>query len=135
MNYVSLLGRLTKDVELKQTSTGKTYCRFTLAVKKEYASEGADFINCVAWDKKAEFLANYFTKGQRVLIQGRLNTGSYEVNGEKRFTTDVLIDKISFVESQQNAQSVSYGNKSTSMDIPQEDNMEDDSLDDDEFPF
>lgn len=135
MNYVSLLGRLTKDVELKQTSTGKTYCRFTLAVKKEYASDGADFINCVAWDKRAEFLANYFAKGQRVLIQGRLNTGSYEVNGEKRFTTDVLVDKVSFVEAQQSSQGNQYDNKSTSIDIPQEDNMEDESFDDDEFPF
>lgn len=134
MNYVSLLGRLTKDVELKQTSTGKTYCRFSLAVKKEFAKDGADFINCIAWDKRAELLANYFSKGQRVLIQGRLSTSSYEVNQEKRYLTDVIVDKISFIESQSGATSYS-SSKSTDIDIPQDDNMEDDSFDDDEFPF
>ncbi len=134
MNYVSLLGRLTKDVELKQTSTGKTYCRFSLAVKKEFAKDGADFINCIAWDKRAELLANYFSKGQRVLIQGRLSTSSYEVNQEKRYLTDVVVDKISFIESQSSATSYS-SSKSTDIDIPQDDNMEDDSFDDDEFPF
>lgn len=134
MNYVSLLGRLTKDVELKQTSTGKTYCRFSLAVKKEFAKDGADFINCIAWDKRAELLANYFSKGQRVLIQGRLSTSSYEVNQEKRYVTDVVVDKITFIETQSG--STSYSNsKSTDIDIPQDDNMEDDSFDDDEFPF
>lgn len=134
MNYVSLLGRLTKDVELKQTSTGKTYCRFSLAVKKEFAKDGADFINCIAWDKRAELLANYFSKGQRVLIQGRLSTSSYEVNQEKRYLTDVVVDKISFIENQSGATSYS-SSKSTDIDIPQDDNMEDDSFDDDEFPF
>ena len=134
MNYVSLLGRLTKDVELKQTSTGKTYCRFSLAVKKEFAKDGADFINCIAWDKRAELLANYFSKGQRVLIQGRLSTSSYEVNQEKRYLTDVVVDKISFIESQSGATLYS-SSKSTDIDIPQDDNMEDDSFDDDEFPF
>lgn len=134
MNYVSLLGRLTKNVELKQTSTGKTYCRFSLAVKKEFAKDGADFINCIAWDKRAELLANYFSKGQRVLIQGRLSTSSYEVNQEKRYLTDVVVDKISFIESQSGATSYS-SSKSTDIDIPQDDNMEDDSFDDDEFPF
>lgn len=134
MNYVSLLGRLTKDVELKQTSTGKTYCRFSLAVKKEFAKDGADFINCIAWDKRAELLANYFSKGQRVLIQGRLSTSSYEVNQEKRYLTDVVVDKISFIENQSGATSYS-SSKSTDIDIPQDDNMEDDSFNDDEFPF
>ena len=134
MNYVSLLGRLTKDVELKQTSTGKTYCRFSLAVKKEFAKDGADFINCIAWDKRAELLANYFSKGQRVLIQGRLSTSSYEVNQEKRYLTDVVVEKLSFIETQTGSTSYS-SSKSTDIDIPQDDNMEDDSFDDDEFPF
>lgn len=134
MNSVILMGRLVRDVELKQTSTGKTYCRFSLAVKKEFAKDGADFINCIAWDKRAELLANYFSKGQRVLIQGRLSTSSYEVNQEKRYLTDVVVDKISFIENQSGATSYS-SSKSTDIDIPQDDNMEDDSFDDDEFPF
>lgn len=75
MNYVGLMGRLTRDPELKQTSSGKSYCRFSIAVKKEFVKDGVDFINCVAWDKRAEFIANYFGKGQRILVQGRINVG------------------------------------------------------------
>ncbi len=103
MNYVGLLGRLTRDPELKQTSSGKSYCRFSLAVKKEFVKDGVDFINCVAWDKRAEFIANYFTKGQRILVQGRINVGSYEVNGEKRNSFDVVVDRAEFIESQSNS--------------------------------
>lgn len=103
MNYVGLLGRLTRDPELKQTSSGKSYCRFSLAVKKEFVKDGVDFINCVAWDKRAEFIANYFTKGQRILLQGRINVGSYEVNGEKRNSFDVVVDRAEFIESQSNS--------------------------------
>lgn len=103
MNYVGLLGRLTRDPELKQTSSGKLYCRFSLAVKKEFVKDGVDFINCVAWDKRAEFIANYFTKGQRILVQGRINVGSYEVNGEKRNSFDVVVDRAEFIESQSNS--------------------------------
>ena len=103
MNYVGLLGRLTRDPELKQTSSGKSYCRFSLAVKKEFVKDGVDFINCVAWDKRAEFIANYFTKGQRILVQGRINVGSYEVNGEKRNSFDIVVDRAEFIESQSNS--------------------------------
>ena len=99
MNYVGLMGRLTKDPELKQTSSGKTYSRFSIAVKKDFVKDGVDFINCVAWDKRAEFIANYFKKGQKILIQGRINTGTYEVNGEKRTSFDIVVDKADFIES------------------------------------
>lgn len=131
MNYVSLLGRLTKDPELKQTSSGKSYCRFSLAVKREFVKDGVDFINCVAWEKRAEFIANYFTKGQRMLIQGRLNVGSYEVNGEKRNSTDVIAEKVAFIETQsaQNEKS-NYNNFNSNNDI-----IDDDFDDEEEFPF
>lgn len=128
MNYVSLLGRLTKDPEVKQTSTGKSYCRFSIAVKREFVKDGVDFINCIAWDKRADFIANYFSKGQRILIQGRIQTGSYEVNGEKRSTTDIVVEKTDFIESQ-NTQSekTSFNNYN--------DDMDDSLVDDEEFPF
>ena len=123
MNSVILMGRLVRDVELKQTSTGKTYCRFSLAVKKEFAKDGADFINCVAWDKRAEILANYLSKGQRILIQGRLNTSSYEANGETRYSTDVIVDKITFIENMTSGSSI------------ESPKVEDETAEDDEFPF
>lgn len=63
MNYVSLMGRLTKDPELKKTSSGKSYCRFSVAVKREFSKDGgADFINCIAWDKRAEVIRTIFLK-------------------------------------------------------------------------
>ena len=123
MNSVILMGRLVRDVELKQTSTGKTYCRFSLAVKKEFTKDGADFINCVAWDKRAEILANYLSKGQRILIQGRLNTSSYEANGETRYSTDVIVDKITFIENMTGGSSI------------ESPKVEDETTEDDEFPF
>ncbi len=129
MNYVGLMGRLTRDPELKQTSSGKSYCRFSIAVKKEFVKDGVDFINCVAWEKTADFISNFFKKGHRILIQGRINTGSYEVNGEKRNSFDIMVAKAEFVESANfnpNSQGQSYSNDT---------NMEDDTLDDDEFPF
>ena len=103
MNYVGLMGRLTRDPELKQTSSGKSYCRFSIAVKKEFVKDGVDFINCVAWDKRAEFIANYFGKGQRILVQGRINVGTYEVNGEKRNSFDVVVDRAEFIETPSNS--------------------------------
>ncbi len=130
MNYVGLMGRLTRDPELKQTTSGKSYCRFSIAVKKEFVKDGVDFINCVAWEKTADFISNYFSKGQRILIQGRINTGTYEVNGEKRNSFDIMVSKADFIESlNQNSntnQGTTYSNDNS---------MEEDALDDDEFPF
>lgn len=131
MNYVGLLGRLTRDPELKQTSSGKSYCRFSLAVKKEFVKDGVDFINCVAWDKRAEFIANYFTKGQRILVQGRINVGSYEVNGEKRNSFDVVVDRAEFIESQSN--SSAHIDKAPMDDYVAP--IEDDLDDNEDFPF
>lgn len=131
MNYVGLLGRLTRDPELKQTSSGKSYCRFSLAVKKEFVKDGVDFINCIAWDKRAEFIANYFTKGQRILVQGRINVGSYEVNGEKRNSFDVLVDRAEFIENQSN----SNGNIDKSPIDDYVAPVEDDLDDSEDFPF
>ena len=131
MNYVGLMGRLTRDPELKQTSSGKSYCRFSIAVKKEFVKDGVDFINCVAWDKRAEFIANYFGKGQRILVQGRINVGSYEVNGEKRNSFDVVVDRAEFIETQSNSGSSFDKNADTNDYI----DTVDDPDDCEDFPF
>lgn len=131
MNYVGLMGRLTRDPELKQTSSGKSYCRFSIAVRKEFVKDGVDFINCVAWDKRAEFIANYFGKGQRILVQGRINVGTYEVNGEKRNSFDVVVDRAEFIETQSNSGSSFDKNADTNDYI----DTVDDPDDGEDFPF
>lgn len=110
MNNVTLTGRITKDLELKYTQNGKAYCRFTLAVdrglskekKQEAEANGqptADFINCVAWGTTAEVLNKYTAKGKKILVNGSIETGSYTVqDGSKRYTTDVLVNRIEILE-------------------------------------
>lgn len=97
MNSVVLMGRLTRDVELNYSKNGKAFTKFKIAVNR--IGEGADFINCVAWEKTAETIAEYFKKGQRILVQGSIRTGSYERNGQTVYTTDVLVSRFEFVES------------------------------------
>ena len=97
MNVVMLMGRMTRDPELKYTSGGKAYANFTLAVQK--TKDDAEFIDCVAWEKTAETIAEYFRKGRKILLQGRLNVSSYEQNGEKRKSTKVVVNSFEFVES------------------------------------
>ena len=103
MNVAILMGRLTRDPELKYTSNGKAYTTFTLAVQK--TKDEAEFIDCVAWEKTAENIAEYFGKGNRILIQGRLNVSNYEQNGEKRKFTRVLANSFEFVDSKNSGNS------------------------------
>lgn len=103
MNKVILSGRLTKDPELKATSSGKQFCNFTIAVDRRFkdanGNRQADFINCVAWNQTATFIQKYFHKGNKISVAGSINTRSYEDNGQKRFITEVLIDEAEFVET------------------------------------
>lgn len=99
MNKAILLGRLTKDVELKQTPNGVSVVNFTIAVNRRFDKETADFINCVAWRNTAEFIAKYFSKGSSIAIVGSLQTGSYEKDGQKFYTTDVNVDEAYFAGS------------------------------------
>ena len=103
MNIVILMGRLTRDPELKYTSNGKAYTTFTLAVQK--TKDEAEFIDCVAWEKTAENIAEYFRKGNRILIQGRLSVNSYEQNGEKKKFTRVLANTFEFIDSKNSGNS------------------------------
>ncbi len=103
MNKVILIGRLTKDPELKECKNGISACSFTLAVNRRFVKEGeerqADFIFCKAFGKTAEFCNNYYKKGQQVAISGRIQTGSYEKEGQKVFTTDVIVEEAYFADS------------------------------------
>lgn len=104
MNKVELIGRLTKDPEVKLTPNQTPFCNFTVAVDRRFKDSNgqrqADFINCVAWKGTAQFLQKYFKKGSRVGICGSIQTRNYEdQNGQKVFITEVLAEEIEFVES------------------------------------
>ena len=104
MNKVILIGRLTKDPEVRNTSSQATVCRFTLAVDRKFKDQNgqrqADFISCVAWRQTANFISTYFHKGSKIAIVGNIQTRSYDdQNGQKRYVTDVVVDEAEFVDS------------------------------------
>lgn len=103
MNKIILLGRLTRDPEVRYTPTGKVVCQFTLAVDRPFANQDgqreADFIPVVIWGKQAETCGNSLTKGQRVLVEGRLQVRSYDAkDGSKRYVSEVIADRFEFIE-------------------------------------
>ena len=103
LNKVVLCGRLTSDVELKQTQSGISVCSFTLAVNRRFAKEGeqsADFITCQAWRQTAEFISRYFKKGSALCITGSIQTRSWkDQQGNSRYATEVVADEAMFVDS------------------------------------
>ena len=100
MNKVVLVGRLTKDPELRYApGSGEPTCRFTVAVNRMKKDE-ADFINCVAFNKPAELIAQYLGKGKQIAISGSIRTGSYTAqDGSKRYATDVVVETFDFIDS------------------------------------
>ncbi len=103
MNRIILLGRLVRDPEVRVTPTEKTVCTFTLAVDRPFTSKNgqreADFINIVTWNKTAELCGNSLTKGQRALVEGRLQIRSYDgKDGNKHYVTEVIADRVEFIE-------------------------------------
>ena len=110
MNKVILIGRLTRDPEVRYTQGENSTCvaRYTLAVDRKFKRENeqtADFISCVTFGKVAEFTNNYLTKGIKIAITGRLQTGSYtNRDGNKVYTTDVVVEETEFAESKAAAQ-------------------------------
>ena len=116
MNSVQLIGRMTKDIELKRTQAGKVYCNFSLAVPREFNREEADFINCVAWEKKAETITKYVKKGHRFGIIGRLQI---DKNNDVYYTK-IIVEKIEFLERFKNETSTTQ-NKT--------------EIEDEDFPF
>ena len=116
MNRIILVGNLVKDVELINTESGKSLVKNSIAVRRNYKNANgeyeSDFINLVAFGKTAEFMANYFQKGSKVGIDGKIQTGSYtNKEGQKVYTTDVVVENIEFMESKKDGQATSENNK------------------------
>lgn len=103
MNKAILIGRFTRDPEVRYTDGGSSIARFTLAVDRRYKQEGgqtADFIGCIAFGKTAEFVEKYFKQGMKIVVEGRIQTGSYtNKDGVKVYTTDVVAENVEFAES------------------------------------
>ena len=100
INNIVLVGRTTKTIELKQNKNGTNYVQFTLAVNRPYKDEQADFINCVAWSKTAETIAQYVSKGTMIGIEGRLQVRNYENKaGVRQYISEVLVNRFTFLES------------------------------------
>ena len=110
MNNVNLLGRLTADPELRQTTSGIASCRFTIAVNRKFKNRetgeyDADFISCVAWRQTAEFITRYFNKGSMICVSGSLRSGSYTDKNHSdvtHYTTDVFVDGVEFTGEKRN---------------------------------
>ena len=99
MNRVILIGSLTRAVEVRKTRTDLLVSNFTLAVNREIKEGEADFISCVAYGKQAELVSKYLDKGSKISVEGHIQTGSYEKDGRKVYTTDVVVEKIQFLDS------------------------------------
>lgn len=104
MNKVILIGRLTRDPELRTTKSDIPVCSFSIAVDRRFKNANgereADFINCVAWRQQAEFVSKYFSKGKKIAVVGNLQTRSWEDReGNRRTATEAVVDEVEFVES------------------------------------
>lgn len=122
MNKVIEIGRLTKDPEIRYSQGANTTCvaRYTLAVDRKFKQEGqpnADFIKCIAFGKLGEFAEKYLHKGIKIAVVGRIQTGSYtNKDGQKVYTTDVVVEEQEFCESKSNNQQNAQGNNQQSND-------------------
>lgn len=103
MNKVIIIGRLTSDIDLRQTQSGISTCRFTVAVNRKFKNQNgeydADFISCQAWRQTAEFISRYFNKGKMIALDGTLRTGSYQDKNHPDVThyiTDVFVENVEF---------------------------------------
>lgn len=141
MNQICLVGRITKDPELRQSSQGTNYCMFTLAVNRPYSNKDgnteADFISCVAWRNSAEFLANYIKKGDLLSVIGRLQVRVIEQSPNYRTVTDVLVNNVQALESKAKRdarQDYGYEPEEPSYSKNKKTSFEEDNLDDLDFP-
>ena len=136
INKVILMGRLTKDPELRYTNNKTPVCSFTIAVNNGYGEkQQTDFINCVAWNKTAEFVTKYFTKGKMIIVIGRITTRSWETqDGKRAYATEVIANEVNFGESKTSPQ---LNTPQTAAQPPMQDDDDDFTpLDeDDDLPF
>ena len=110
INKAILMGRLTRDPELRHTGSGTPVCSFSVAIDNGYGdNRTTDFINCVAWNKTAEFVEKYFTKGRMIIVVGRIQTRTWEgQDGKKNYATEVVASEVSFGESKRSGDENGY---------------------------
>lgn len=138
MNRVILIGRLTAAPELRHTQKGTAVASYRLAVDRQQKQDGqpdADFINCVAWGKSAEFADKYLAKGMKIAVEGRIQTGSYEKDGVKHYTTNIIVDRHEFCESRKAGASGSETQGSGEAAYPMPEQQFTEMGDDGELPF
>ena len=150
VNHVVLVGRLTKDIEVRKTNSNTSVCSFTVAIDRRFQSQQgektADFINCIAWRQAADFLANYASKGTIVSVEGRIQTRNYDGANGKVYVTEVVADNVQIISNRNsNNQTGSFTSNQTftpSVEPSYDDQMDDDfsntpSLDisSDDLPF
>ena len=141
LNKIIIMGRLTRDPELRRTGSGLAVCNFSVAVDRDFASQSGeketDFIDCVAWRQTGEFISKYFTKGRMIAVEGRLEIRSWtDKDGNKRRTAEIAVNNAYFAESKKDAAPQSaqsgYGGFASPAAVPQFVPMDDD---DGQLPF
>ncbi|MBR2916979.1 MAG: single-stranded DNA-binding protein [Clostridia bacterium] len=144
INKAILMGRLTRDPELRHTNSGTPVCSFSIAINNGYGENAqTDFINCVAWNKTAEFVSKYFTKGRMIIVIGRISTRSWDgPDGKKNYATEVVANEVAFGESKRDGgepSSQSFGGASAPESIPSMPMVDDGGFSpldtDDDLPF
>ena len=110
MNKCFLMGRLTRDPELRTTQNGKSVCSFTIAVDRRFTNADgnreADFLPCVAWNQTADFVNKYFGKGRKIAVTGSIQTRNYDAqDGSKRYVTEIIVEEVDFADSKNDGQS------------------------------
>lgn len=138
MNNVVLIGRLTKDADLRYTSNGVATANFTLAVERAFSNASGeketDFINCVVWRKPAETLSSYTKKGSKIAVRGRMQTRNYEnKQGQKVYVTEVVVEEFTFLDSKKNSEDKPYQNSKTT--DPFENKVLPIDISEDDMPF
>ena len=125
MNKVFLIGRITKNPELRRTQSGKSVVSFTLAIDNPRIKDSTDYPNCVAWERVADLINTYVTKGQRIAVSGRLTTRNYQSKGQKVYVTEVMVEEVEFLDKRN--QSVFQERQAVQPDFAE--------ITDDEVPF
>lgn len=129
MNKMIIKGRMARDPELKTTNSGKSVCNFSVAVSRNFDRELVDFFECVAWNKKAEFICKYFTKGQEILIDGEMQSRRFtDKNGNNRIAWEINVNDTDFCGNKsQNNNNLQNGNTETisSVDFDELDDLDD----------
>lgn len=139
LNHISLMGRLTRDPELRRTQNGTAVASFTLAVDRDYKDKtsgerGTDFIDCVAWRQAGEFVSKYFTKGRMAVVEGRLQVRDWtDKDGNKRRSHEVIVDNVYFGDSKKAESSEGNADERNLPPAPQQEYSEAD--DDGDLPF